>query len=295
MTKETLSLEIGLPVQYLIRLSQRSDRCYQSFYKKKKSGTKRRIDAPNKELKGVQSWILRNILSKAHLSESAHGFIQCKGIRTNATEHCDQKYLLCMDIADFFPTINKNQVYQVFNELIKDEEPSEILTGLTCYKNRLPQGAVTSPMLSNIVFLPVDEELTQLSQERRIIYTRYADDLSFSGNVRSRILEMMKECEQILNKNKYKVKHSKTRIMSGKGAKIITGLRINQSIPSIGRIRKKQLRAAIHNLIIKKNDIADSHWIIGMLSFLKDIEPKTYKSFIKYIDDLKTKSGITTV
>lgn len=293
MTKETLSLEIGLPVQYLVRLSQRSDRCYQSFYKRKSSGAKRRIDAPNKELKGIQSWILRNILSQANLSKSAHGFIQGKGIKTNAVEHCDQRYLLCMDIEDFFPTIDDNKVYQVFYELVKNKETAQILTGLTCFKKHLPQGAVTSPMLANIVFYPIDEQLTNLSQKRRITYTRYADDLSFSGNVKPRVLEMMNQCEQILNKNNFKVKRSKTRIMSGKGAKIITGLRINKGKPSIGRVRKKELRAAIHNLIVKKNETADSHWIIGMLSFLKDIEPKTYESFINYIDTLKTRSGIT--
>ena len=110
-------------------------------------------------------------------------------------------------------------------------------------------------------------------------------------NLLNSIHEENKECELILNRNNFYLQNSKTRFMTGKGAKIITGLRINQDKPSIGCLRKKQLRATLHNLIIKKNDSIDRYWIVGMLSFLRDIEPDIYQGFTVYIKKLKSESS----
>ncbi len=289
MKVDEFALGIGIPESYLKQFSKQIKYCYFSFYRAKKSGGKRTIDAPNRELKGIQSWILHNILNDIPISQCAHGFAKNKGIRTNAMLHKGKRYILCLDIKDFFPTIIKREVYKIFLTKTNDNETSNMLTDFCCYHDKLPQGGVTSPALSNIIFRPVDDDIQKHCEEKRITYSRYADDLTFSSNNRDRLVEIEASLSKILLQYGYRINKKKRRFMSGKKVKLVTGLTLNSGYPSIGRIRKRMLRAALYNSFSKHDPKINMNWIRGMLAFLRDIEPRQYQVFISYINNLRSK------
>ncbi len=281
------SEKICLPLSYLKRLAKNSDKLYKVFKIPKKSGKLREIESPNQELKGIQRWILDNFLDKMPLPDCVNGFRENRDIKRNATMHKDYKYILCFDIQDFFPSINYYQIKSVF-DLICDNDCAEILAKINSYKNRLPQGAVCSPMLSNLVFASVDAKIEKLCNQKRIQYTRYADDLTFSTNNRDRLIVIKTEVEKIVIDCGYKINPDKTRFMSGKGPMIVTGITVNNRQLSIGKKRKKILRAQLNNYI-RNGIVDDEKSILGMLSFIRYIEPEKYKSIKNYVEKLKKK------
>lgn len=288
MSPEELANKIGIQPFMLKRLSLRAERCYFSFYKNKKSGSKRTIDAPNQELKGIQAWILRNILEHIDVHNSCHGFVKNRGIRTNAKQHLNKKYVCRLDLKDFFPSIDITRVKQVFKKYTNDVVSAEILSRLCTFQSYLPQGAVTSPAISNIVFIKCDKSIEKTCGAKRIIYTRYADDLTFSSNNRERIFETISKVKKIIHKNGFEINNNKTQFFGGKGPIRVTGVNLNPGYLSIGRRRKRELRASIHNLIIKESKDVDINKTLGMLSFLRDIEPMNYDKTVKYLKRLKT-------
>ena len=287
MSPEKLAHKIGIPLLILTRLSRRADRCYVSFYKAKKSGAKRTIDAPNQELKGIQAWILRNILQNIEVHNSCHGFVKKRGIKTNAKQHLDKKYVCRLDLKDFFPSIDVTRVKQVYENYTNNPSSAKILARLCTFQSYLPQGAVTSPALSNIVFIECDKSIEDVCGAKRIIYTRYADDLTFSSNNRVRIFETISSVKKIIHENGFQINNDKTQFFGGKGPIRVTGVNLNPGYLSIGRRRKRELRASLHNIIIKESEDVNINKTLGMLSFLKDIEPMNYDKTIKYLNKLK--------
>jgi len=286
MTIDDFHIQIVLPKEYLIRISKRSKYLYQAFQIRKRNGHKRQIESPNRELKGIQAWILENILEKYDLNDSVHGFRKHHSIKTNATPHIGKKYILNLDIKDFFPSINWQMVYEVFR-MKCDEDLSQLLTGLCAFDNHLPQGGVTSPAIANIVFNSTDKKIEEVCEKYHVVYTRYADDLSFSSNSKERINTVKSEVIECIEKSGFRINERKTKILSGKGPTIITGLRIvDKKYLSIGNEKKRLLRAEIYNYY-KKGAVDNKNRIVGMLSYLKSIEPEKYKYFMEYINKIK--------
>lgn len=290
MTTAEFAKSIAIPFSQLYRLSLRSARCYQTYYKRKSNGERREISAPNQELKGIQRWILQNILSDYNFSPCVNGFVGRRSIKTNALPHVSKRIVACLDIKDFFPSITRNMVSDSFLSIVKDSETAELLTGLCTLQGRLPQGAVTSPALSNICFAPMDQKISDLCDSMRVTYTRYADDLTFSGDNFERINSILKGIPQILRSQGFIINGAKTRVMTGKGPLIVTGLRINQGTPSIGRRTKRILRSQLHHFIFHPNQV-DEPRMLGMMSFLRSIEPSTYRSLVQYTKRLKGRAS----
>jgi retron-type reverse transcriptase len=260
---------------------------YYTFYIKKKYGTKkRRIDSPNNELKAVQRLIYEHILQKAPLPDCIHGFRKNHNIRSNAVTHCGKKYIYVLDIKDFFPSITSGQIRDMFTGLGIPGNHAEVLSRLCTYEEVLPQGAVTSPAISNIVFSPIDIDLLKLCSGKEVHYSRYADDLSFSGNDRKTLLDTVRLAKKLIISGGFQINERKNRLMGGKRAKIVTGLRLNAGKPSIGHKRKKLLRAKIYDWLIYDN-YAELEYIYGSLAFLKSAEPDTWRRFTTYINLLR--------
>lgn len=159
---------------------------------------------------------------------------------------------------------------------------ARLLARLSCYQESLPQGAPTSPALSNIAFSSCDHKLQQEAEARRLVYTRYADDLSFSSNDVDKLNEMKSVCERILRDTPFQLNHEKTRVMTAKGRIIVTGLVLNRGWPSVGRKRKRLVRSQIHRLIVKRDAGVDKDSLFGMLSFIRSVEPDTYERLREY-------------
>jgi len=180
---------LGTSLPFLKIMSTRP--VYQHFQIPKANGKKRKIENPVRALKKVQQklgFYLQAIYHERR-PDCAYGFIRStsddpmtKDIYTNALQHVSKPYVLNIDLKDFFHTIKKERVRLFFRrQLHFTEKAASCLANLCTYRGRLPMGAPTSPVLSNLICIRLDERMEQLAKNQKWIYTRYADDMTFSG------------------------------------------------------------------------------------------------------------------
>lgn len=264
---------------------------YKVYSIPKKNGAPRLIAQPSRALKAIQAWILGNILFNLKTSSACKGFEKGTSIRDNASPHCDANFIFSIDFEDFFPTIKANQVYSIFYALGYNKKISSLLATLCTYKGFLPQGSPCSPKLSNLICIRLDSRLQGYVGNKGIIYTRYADDLSFSSLAENRILKAIKTIKKIIVDEGFKIKESKTRIVGPSRQKKITGLIISDNgRVGIGRDKYKLIRAKLNHLTLEKagekkdsNEIASLN---GLISYVHGVDKKRYamlKSYIKKI------------
>lgn len=194
---------------------------YRTFEIDKSDGSKRTIREPNKALKAEQRYIL-SVLPKEKY-DSVQGFVTGKSIVSNAIQHIDAKWSVHIDIKEFFPTINASKVRELFD---KHHIPPHYVT-IATDELRLPQGAPSSPRIANLVAYLIDERLNRLAQKLRLVYTRYADDITISGIEDIDLEKLQSLIYHIIESSGFKVKKSKTRIYYGT-TRIVTGIRIRE-------------------------------------------------------------------
>lgn len=285
-------LEVGLSRSVIENYITFSDKYYNTYYiLKKKKGAKRVIDCPNSNLKSIQRFILKKYLNKLDVNKRANGFVQKRGIKRNALFHLNQKYFLTIDIKDFFPSISQKQVFEMLNEIYSDKDFSIKLAKLCTYKRRLPQGAPTSPALSNLIFKKIDDEIMRYCNSEMVTYSRYADDLTFSSDNKNTLQFAYKYVNDLLFKNGYNINKNKTRYLSGKGKIAITGVNINSGQPKVDSALKKRLRAELHNYIINDKEI-DLNRMAGYISYINSIENDYSKKTKVYVEKLKKKKEL---
>lgn len=244
---------------------------YTRFEIPKRSGGMRAIWAPLPKLKQAQHWILHEILDRLVVHGSAHGFISGRSIASNAAEHTNSQVLVKVDIENFFPTISWKRVKGVFRKagypeqiatllaLLCTESPREIVEheGKQVYvalaDRCLPQGAPTSPALTNALCLRLDRRLTGFAQKAGWRYTRYADDLTFSLPANSKhpaeISRLLGTLKRVLGEEGFNLNEKKTRVIRKGNVQAVTGLVVNgEQAPRVSRELKRQMRAAVHNL-----------------------------------------------
>ena len=158
------------------------------FYRRynilKSDGSPRENRQPREDLKSIQAWILRNILDKLSTSPYATAYIKEKNIVDNVSPHCNHRYFVSLDLEDFFPSISMRRVANIFHLIGYSKQSSSILSRLCTCKGNLPQGAVTSPALSNIVAAKLDRRIAGYTSKRNITFTRYSDDITLSSDNR---------------------------------------------------------------------------------------------------------------
>lgn len=244
---------------------------YTRFEIPKRSGGMRAIWAPLPKLKQAQHWILHHILDNLVVHGSAHGFISGRSIATNAAEHTNSQLLVKVDIENFFPSISWKRVKGVFRKagypeqiatllaLLCTESPREIVEheGKPVYvalaDRCLPQGAPTSPALTNALCLRLDRRLTGFAQKAGWRYTRYADDLTFSLPANSKnkpeISRLLGTLKRVLGEEGFALNAKKTCVIRTGDVQEVTGLVVNgEKAPRVSRELKRQMRAAVHNL-----------------------------------------------
>ncbi|HMT91707.1 retron St85 family RNA-directed DNA polymerase [uncultured Thiothrix sp.] len=244
---------------------------YTRFEIPKRSGGMRAIWAPLPKLKQAQHWILHEILERLVVHGSAHGFITGRSIVSNAAEHINSQMLLKVDVENFFPSISWRRVKGVFRKagypeqiatllaLLCTESPREIVEheGKQVYvalaERCLPQGAPTSPALTNALCLRLDRRLTGFAHKAGWRYTRYADDLTFSLPTTSKnpaeISRLLGTLKRVLGEEGFELNEKKTRVIRQGDVQAVTGLVVNgEQAPRVSRALKRQMRAAVHNL-----------------------------------------------
>lgn len=234
---------------------------YVSFEIPKRNGRPRVIYAPNNKLKAIQR-NLSQVLYRIHnayikergiKSRISHGFEPGRTIITNARRHRNKKYLLNVDISDFFSSFNFGRVQGFFyksQEFSFSKEVSTIIAQLVCYNGKLPQGAPTSPIISNLIFNIVDRRILELAKKYKLDYTRYVDDMSFSTNskvFKERHTQFIQELTDLLRSNGFEINHNKTRLAYYSSRQEVTGLTVNNKI-NVSRDFIDKTRAMAHQL-----------------------------------------------
>lgn len=260
---------LEIPYKVLIfHLYVTQTRQYKAFTIPKKSGGVREICAPVTAIKIIQqklNSILQNLYKNIYTKKfSVHGFIYGKSVRTNAQSHVRKEYVFNIDLLDFFPSINFGRVRGMFmaHPYRLPPKVATVLAQICCFNNQLPQGAPTSPIISNMICARIDDELYGFARGFECKYTRYADDITFSTNRPSLPVELAsitrlepgwrfkadvgKELNDIIEANGFSINTKKVRIQHRNCRQKVTGLIVNE-FPNVSREYTNQIRAMLHD------------------------------------------------
>ncbi|PEH74273.1 RNA-dependent DNA polymerase [Edwardsiella tarda] len=320
-----LEVPIG---QLLYILYQKKDN-YKSFKITKKNGGVRIIDAPCGSLSILQEKLKPIIEYFYRPKKSAHGFIKNKSILTNAEKHIKKKYVINIDLEDYFGSVTFARVYGIFKSkpFNFSHSAASILAQLCTKDGKLPQGACTSPVLANLASASLDKHLTQLAQKKQITYTRYADDITFSfkqKQVRDIIIknkendfELSKTIVDIVERNGFKINFNKFRVQKKSERQKVTGLVVNKKV-NIERSYLRVTRSMIHKWRTNRSESASlfsiqkgytsknkdeeisifRNHIYGRLSFIRMIRGNDFPAYLKLMaemshhDTVKTREGL---
>lgn len=294
---------LGLSIKQLRWLAFHTEVATRTHYVKfqvpKRSGGMRTLAAPHKTLKAAQRWILAQITEKFPVTSAAHGFIAGRGILSNANPHINKALVINLDLENFFPTIAFPRVRAVFERygysgsvatilaLLCTECPRTTVTYAgTRYEaatgpSALPQGAPTSPSLSNQVARKLDKRLLGIAAKLGLTYTRYADDLTFSGpeELLQKIGWLLAKVRHVAQEEGFAVNEKKTRVMRRSAAQMVTGIVVNDK-PSVSREELRRLRAILHRAKTEGLEAQNREsrpnfaaWLTGKIAFVSMVRP----------------------
>ena len=272
---------------------------YVRFTIPKKSGGTRELSAPHQSLAQAQEWILQNVLSKVKTHDAAHGFVPGRSTVTNAAPHVGRAVVVNADLKNFFPTINFHRVKGIFQHMgyspavatifasICTESPRRTVTyagkkfHVALGDPALPQGACTSPALSNLVSRTLDARLTGIAEKLGWTYTRYADDLTFSvdqdGN--DKVGYLLARIRHIAQDEGFAVNEKKTRVLRKNARQSVTGIVVNQRA-GVPRKTVRRIRAILHQAkhqgLASQNRDKRPHfeaWVRGMVAYISMVNP----------------------
>lgn len=276
---EDIAEWLGVSVNRLAWLSHRCRRgvaesARQSHYfmqwRTKKSGGVRLIEAPKTELRAIQRKILHELLDRVPMSAAAHGFVRGRSIRTHAAIHTKPAILLKFDLQDFYPSVSFNRVVAIFRAIGYCREAALWLARLTTtssstvasvppaaryefwrYTRRhLPQGAPTSPALANLSAYWLDQRLSGLAKKFGARYSRYADDLTFSGDesLDTKLRLFIPLVQQVIQREKFRSNYKKRQVLRPHQRQVVTGVVINEK-PNVSRRDFDRLKAILTNCV----------------------------------------------
>lgn len=256
----------------------------------------REITAPSKKLKLRQRWILDEILERESVSACCHGFVRGRSIVTNAGEHIGKRQILAMDIKDFFPSIKEPQIIRIFRDMGYSASAAARLADICCYAGELPQGAPTSPYLANLRCRGLDSRLEEIALKYGLSYTRYADDMTFSGDRELDFLIPLVEKE--LLQYGFVSNCVKTRIYKEKDRKIVTGLLVKEDGLRIPKQFKRKLKQEIY--YCKKFGVSTHlqntqgnayvnfrEYLYGKAYYIKMVEPEKGEEYLRQLDSIQ--------
>lgn len=238
---------------------------YREFFVPKRAGGRRRILAPDDKLKAIQRRILHRLLAGLSSHPAAMGFEFGESIATNALKHVAKPVVVRMDIQNFFESTRTSRVEDYFRKIGWNREASRLLVKLTTHGAGLPQGAPTSPRLSNLVNHLLDARLAGMAAKVGAEYTLYADDITFSfaTDDRKAIHAVIRLVKRVASENGYALHHGKKlRIRRRHQRQLVTGLVVNQR-PNLPRRVRRWLRAVEHRAAKGQQPTLTPHQLAG--------------------------------
>jgi RNA-directed DNA polymerase len=289
---------LGRKRAFIVTVTESPRSFYRFFEIPKKSGGFRQISAPYPSLLECQRWILNEILDRLPSHRCAKGYVLNRSIKDHASAHLgENRELLILDMKDFFPSIQLRRVVGFFSKLGYTKSVSLVLAQLCCLDDCLPQGAPTSASLSNKICWVMDQRLHGLARKFRMQYTRYADDLCFSGEKIPAFFS--NAVEEIVNFEGFRFNELKSRkIKSTSSDKVITGLNISGGFPRPSQKFRRSISHEMHFIErfgllshLSKRKIADQEYLSklrGKLEYWRFIEPdnEEVKRYINKIREL---------
>lgn len=236
-------------------------RMYHEFSIAKGLGKKRLIQAPDRRLKIIQQKLALSLDQIYRRRNPVHGFVVDRSVKTNAEAHGSRRHVVNLDLQDFFPSITENRIKGLLQSLGIDGRVSEIVARLACYEAFLPQGAPTSPVLSNMICYRLDTELLRVAKAARAIYTRYADDITFSAyQPPSPLFEngfppvgkfspdlLSTNLRKAIEGNGFIINPQKAHYADRNSRRIVTGVKINEGL-NVDRRYVRKIRAMLHSI-----------------------------------------------
>jgi len=276
-----LSFLAGYDIGYILKVTNSNGPCYRSYKIPKRDGSSRRIDEPLPDLKSIQRWILDNILSKVQISAHSQAFSPGSSIVKNSAPHCRSRKVLSLDIENFFGTIDYPRVCSLFSRLGYNSVVTTTLSNLVTLENVLPQGAPTSPAISNIVALKIDRRFSGFSKKFNLNYTRYADDITFSGTFSAGAVITF--ARRVIEEEGFKLNEKKTRVMGPHQSQEVTGIVTNEKLQAPRKLRRELRQIAYyidtyglddHLRQIYENRANYISHVFGLASHVLNINPK---------------------
>lgn len=299
---------------------------YKKFSIRKRSGGRRFIHVPNHELMRVQRWLNQYVLKNIPTHPASHAFKEGNSIKSCASIHCGARWLIKLDIADFFESISEIQVFRLFKELgyspLVAFELGRLCTTQTFWLSPrkqfkqwrvwqpnesiqeynqqllgyLPQGAPTSPLISNLVMRECDDKLSRIARRYSLKYTRYSDDLSFSTRSknfdRATAKSVIYEVNKVISEAGYRQQYRKTKVIPPSSKKVILGLNVDGAEPRLQKEFKDRIRQhlyylnklGIHEHVANRG--FDSIWgfkshLRGLIDYANMIEPNYSKKVLR--------------
>ncbi|WP_448103963.1 reverse transcriptase domain-containing protein [Pedobacter panaciterrae] len=296
-----LAALVGYKTTYLKRAVRFTPYFYRKFLIKKRSGGMRELVEPLPSLKEIQDWILNNLLYEIKVSRYAKAYVRDRSLIENVKYHRNKNAVLALDIIDFFGSITLHHVEEIFLGFGYSSNVANLLAKLCTFDGVLPQGAPTSPYLSNLFLKSFDETVAVYCVARNIRYTRYADDLTFSGDVKDLDIEGFIEVE--LNKLGLYLRKDKTKLMERNQRQIVTGIVVNDKI-QIPKSNRNFIRNEVHYLTkfgleehLKRTKNKKTNYLqhlMGKINFALHINPEDrkmhgYKASVKEIIEKEEK------
>ena len=293
----SIEKDLGFSAKTLYGLSNSLEKHYHTVYLPKSDGSKRKLSVPDLILKPVQKSIADNILIQYPISKYAKAYKPGSSIQKNARPHVGKKKILKLDIEGFFDHILYSRVKDtVFYEEKYSESIRILLTMLCYYNDSLPQGAPTSPAITNIIMYDFDETVGAFCNEKNIAYTRYCDDMTFSGCFDER--EIISFVKGELRKLGLFLKNRKTAVISASKRQVVTGIVVNEKM-NVTKDYKKTIRQEIYYIkkfgldeLLKRLGISDKQQYVlslkGQIAFVLQTIPNNcefieYKNFLDSI------------
>lgn len=300
-TLDALSRTLRIPKKKLtyILYVRRIENLYTSFTIPKKSGGERTINSPSTDLKEIQKKIDR-LLRKQQIifweeknikPNISHAFSKKKSIMTNAKVHKNKRYVFNIDLEDFFASFHFGRVRGFFEKnrnYLFPRNIATILAHLTCYNGSLPQGAPTSPIITNLICNVLDMKLLKIAKKFKLDYTRYADDLTFSTNNKKfldNLEEFQDRIEAVIKYSGFKINEKKTRLQYKDSRQVVTGIVVNKKV-NINREFYKETRAMANSLYKKgsftiNGEKGTINQLEGRFAFINQIDRFNNEIYIK--------------
>jgi len=290
-TVEAIADVLQVSPKFLYYLSNNVGKHYRITKIPKKNGKFRTIEAPDVCLKHVQRMILDKLLPQS-VGEIATAFEPGKGLLDNVVQHAGNPVVLALDLKDFFPSLRLHRIVRVLRELDFPRASAVLLAKLCTLNGHLPQGAPTSPHLANLAMHAFDDRLYLLCGQKNLAVTRYADDITISGNIDRHCAEsLIASCRVMLKEIGLRINYRKLRILRQNARQEVTGVVVNEK-PSVPRHIRRELRKKMYYLrrygVVGYEPVTLEalRSLLGSVMFVNYVDPDNFE-FRQYAEELK--------